>query len=378
MIRRTLYLLLPLLLAVHSVRGQTTVAGMQVAAHGFVDSYHAVRSERPNDWMSSRTRLRTEFSLTHGGAGAFISANVMYNAILPDRSGFQLREAYLTYATTRWDLRAGQQIITWGVADGLRLTDVISPMDYTEFLAEDYDDIRVPVGALRVRYGGDRVSLDAVIVPVPRMYVLPTDAANPWSLGTLPDVARPSRRLYHTEYGARLTAYLSGIDFSLSALHTWQKVPELHHGALCYRRMGMFGADVSVPVGQVVLRGEVASYVYDAGSEHALIGLDWYIPSSWTLSAQYAHQLLHHGQSRHSGLATFRLSKAMLNNILQLQTFAYVDVTYGGLYDRSSLDYAVNDQVHLLLGYDLLRGDRGQFAVYRHNSEAWIKAKYSF
>ena len=47
-------------------------------------------------------------------------------------------------------------------------------------------------------------------------------------------------------------------------------------------------------------------------------------------------------------------------------------LTIGGL------DYAVNDQLHAIIGYDLFHGDKGMFAVYRHNSEYWVKLKYSF
>ncbi len=88
---------------------------------------------------------------------------------------------YAYYSNSHWDIRAGRQIITWGVADALRLTDIISPMDYTEFLAQDYDDIRIPVGALRLRYSREKWSLEAVAVPINSFFELPTDEENPWS-----------------------------------------------------------------------------------------------------------------------------------------------------------------------------------------------------
>ena len=139
---------------------------LRVDVKGFVDTYHALRTQAPNDWMSSRTRVRGEVRLEKGHAGAFVSANLVHNAILKDRSGFQLREAFAYYSDNNWDVRAGRQIITWGVADGLRLTDIISPMDYTEFLAQDYDDIRIPVGGLRLRYSRQSWSFEAIAVPV--------------------------------------------------------------------------------------------------------------------------------------------------------------------------------------------------------------------
>jgi len=357
---------------------------LRVNVKGFVDTYHAVRSEQPNDWMSSRTRVRGEVTIEKGNTGAYVSANLIHNAILKDRSGFQLREAYAYYSDDHWDVRAGRQIITWGVADALRLTDIISPMDYTEFLAQDYDDIRIPVGALRLRYSREKWCFEAVAIPVSSFFELPTDDKNPWSVGPLPIGDEPNHRLSNMEYGGRLSFFLSGIDFSFSALHTWNKMPVFCDGIGQYRRMTMLGADVSVPVGKFVVRGEVAEYLDEAqtfgraASTNALLGIDWYAGNDWSLSAQYSHKYIASGDNRNSGLATFRISKELLHNTLALQSFAYVDVTNGGVYNRLSADYAINDQLHATIGYDYFHADRGMFTVYKKNSELFFKLKYSF
>lgn len=362
---------------------------LRVGVKGFVDTYHALRTESPNDWMSSRTRVRGEVTLEKGHTGAFVSANLVYNAILKDRTGFQLREAYAYYSDEHWDLRAGRQIIAWGVADGLRLTDIISPMDYTEFLAQDYDDIRIPVGGLRLRYSREKWCAELVVVPVSSFFELPTDDTNPWSVGPIPIGDEPSHRLCNMEYGGRLSFFLSGIDFSLSALHTWNKQPVICGGMGQYRRMTMLGADCSLPLGRFVLRGEVAEYLNEAqaaasqdvpraASTNALLGIDWYAGNEWSLSAQYAHKYVSSGERRNTGLATFRISKDLLRNTLALQSFAYIDVTNGGIYNRLSADYALNDQLHATLGYDYFHADRGSFTVYDNNSEVFLKLKYSF
>ena len=357
---------------------------LRVDVKGFVDTYHALRTEAPNDWMSSRTRVRGEVRLEKGCAGAFVSANLIHNAILKDRSGFQLREAYAYYSDDHWDARAGRQIITWGVADGLRLTDIISPMDYTEFLAQDYDDIRIPVGGLRLRYSREKWSFEAVAVPVSSFFELPTDDKNPWSVSPIPIGDEPSPRLYNMEYGGRLSFFLSGIDFSLSALHTWNKMPVFCDGIGQYQRMTMLGADCSIPAGKFVIRGEFAEYLDElqtfgrAASSNMLLGVDWYAGNDWSLSAQYAHKYIAGGDNRNSGLATFRISKDLLHNTLSIQSFAYIDVTNGSIFNRLSADYALNDQLHATLGYDFFHADRGQFVVYDKNSEVFVKLKYSF
>ncbi len=358
---------------------------LQVGIKGFVDTYHALRTEQPNNWMSSRSRVRGELTIEKGHAGAFVSANLIHNAILSNHTGFQLREAYAYYSDNHWDVRAGRQIITWGVADALRLTDIISPMDYTEFLAQDYDDIRIPVGGLRVRFSREKWSMEAVAIPVSSFFDLPTDAENPWSVGPIAIGAEPSHNAYNMEYGGRLAFFLSGIDFSFSALHTWNKQPVLCNGVGEYRRMTMLGADVSVPMGKFVVRGEVAEYLDElqtggtrAASTNALLGIDWYAGNDWTLSAQYSHKYVALGEHRNTALSTLRISKELLHNTLTLQTFAYIDVTNGGVFNRLSADYALNDQIHAVIGYDYFHADGGMFAIYNKNSELFFKLKYSF
>jgi len=367
--------------------GAAALLGMAVAApaqdslkysvKGFVDTYHAVRTESPVDWMSSRTRVRGEFKLDYKTCGAFVSANLVYNALLKDLSGFQLREAYAYWDHPHWDIRFGKQIISWGAADGLRVTDLISPMDYTEFLAQDYDDIRIPVGALRVRYIHDSWNLEAVAVPVAEFFKLPTDPANPWSVGELPPEVKPDRKPRNMEYGARFSCYLGGVDFSLMALRTWSKMPELQGDHIGYHRLTVIGGDVSVPFGNFVFRGELADNMDDHGNHlgNALAGLDWYPGSDWNVSAQYNQTF---GAGEHTSLATLRISKALLNNALTLSTFAYADVRDLGVFNRLSADWAATDQIHAILGYDFFYARGGMFTRYAHNSEAWVKLKYNF
>lgn len=407
-----LFLISLLCLVLLPVSAQEEDGQLQVGVKGFIDTYHALRTSSPGDWMSSRSRVRGELTLEKGDAGMFVSANAVYNCLIDSQSGFFLREAYLYYGHSGWDIRAGWQIITWGVADAVRITDIVSPMDFTEFLAQDYDDIRIPVNALRVRYTRPQWSAEAVVIPVSSFYELPVDSRNPWAV-SLPGIDipytismgnQPDKRFKNIEYGGRVEAYLSGVDFCVSALRTWNKMPVFRKtlapdgSLLCegeYRRMTMLGADLSVPFGKFVLRAEAAEYFGEAqepivGAEvtirnttNALIGMDWYAGNDWQLGVQYSHKYISGSlrdisSYRNTGMATVRISKDLLHNTLNLSTFAYIDVTNGGVYNRLSADYALTDQIHAVLGYDLFHADSGQFAMYDRNSEVWMKLKYSF
>ena len=72
------------------------------------------------------------------------------------------------------------------------------------------------------------------------------------------------------------------------------------------------------------------------------------------------------------------MSKKLLRNTLTLSTFGYVGIKERELFDRSSVDYALTDEIHLLAGVDVFVGNEGIFGQYEDNSEVWVKAKYSF
>ena len=383
---------------------------------GFVDTYHAVRSKSPNDFMSSRTRFRGELKMLKGNSYFFTSFNAVHNSILKSQTGIELREAFFEYTASSWDLKAGRQIVSWGVADGMRITDIISPMDMTEFLAQDYDDIKMPVNAIRLRWLNPKMNCELIYVPIPSFFIIPDESENPWSIfpkGGSPvfDIEmdnKPELEIKNSEVGARFSFFLPGADFSVSALHTWNKMPVFSRSYSSnddtvfvkanHYNLDMLGLDFSVPKGQFVFRGEAAYYIGEAhelddeitntapikkNSLNWLFGIDWYPGNDWTITAQYSHKFITDYvdvllEKENTVLSTAGITKKLFRSTLSVSTFAYVDLSNGGFFDRSSIDYALSDEIHLLIGYDWFHGDKGMFGLFKDNSEIWFKAKYSF
>ena len=377
--------------------------------NGFVDTYHAVQAEHPHDFTTSRTRLRAELRVDYENAYLFTSLNGVHNSILDDRTGVQLQEAYFNYQNDLVEFKAGRQIVVWGVADGLRITDLISPVDYTEFMSSDYDDMRMAVDGFRVKYPGERVNAEIVYVPVPRYFQMPLGEDNPWR-PNLPEKAGldfpegPDAKFKNGDFGTRLSFFLSNLDFSISALHTHNQSPVsvvepvsrdsvVIHGI--HETMTMFGGDMSMPIGEFVIRAEVAEYFREAlgyannldyarkNTFNALGGIDWYAGNNWTFMVQYLHKYIADysdelANEKNSSEMTFRISKELLNNTLKFSLYGMFDIDNLGYYGRASGDYSLTDQVMLSLGYDHFGGKRGQLAGYKKNREVWAKAKYYF
>ena len=383
---------------------------LSLQLNGFVDSYHALQLGSPYKVMSSRTRLRLEIRANYGEASLFSSVNLAYNSLIKEQSGAFLREAYFDYAGKYLEVKAGRQIVTWGVADGLRITDLISPMDYTEFMANDYDDIRVPVNAINLKYPGESFSAELVFVPVPEYFVMPSGEDNPWSMpvpeGVSMDLSgTPEKHIKNSEVGTRLRFFLENLDFSLTALRTFNKSPvtiadydpETKSVVIqgIYKPMYVLGGDFSIPVSEFVVRGEMAGYFGEPialndsrryrlrKTFNALLGLDWYAGDNWTFMVQYMHKVIMDyrkelGMEQNTSMVTARISKEVLNNTLKLSVYGMYDIDNVSFYIRPAADYLLNDQITLSLGADILGGRRGTFKTYEDNTQIWVKGKYFF
>jgi hypothetical protein len=382
---------------------------------GFVDTYHAVRIEDPNDFLASRSRFRGEIEKINNRSYFFVSLNAVHNNIIPELTKIQFREAFLEYTGDSWGFKAGRQIIIWGKADGMRITDVISPMDLTEFLAQDYDDIRMPVNGIVLSKFSNNWDLDLVCVPVFESYILPGEG-NPWGMDysqmgpgiVLEEARKPEISLSNVEYGGKLSFYLSGIDFDISALRTWNKAPVYSYSindstsALHMRpehhRLGFVGLGFSKSLSAFILRGESAFYFdkkfspnienYEAGlpernSINYLFGIDWYPGNDWTLTGQFSDEyILDYSKqienTEHTCISTLGISKKVLRSTLNLSTFGYIGLNEGDFFNRTSADYSLSDNIHVMAGFDWFHGNAGLFGQYNDNSQVWVKAKFSF
>jgi len=387
--------------------------GADFEPQGFVDTYHAVRYSDPNDYLSSRTRLRLEMWMSGENASLFASMNAIHNNVITSNSGLELREAYMDYQAEKWDIRVGRQIIIWGKADGVQITDVISPMDLTEFLARDYDDIRLPVDAVRWRLILDKANFELIWVPIFQAAILPS-GDNPWAVKTefpadlnvtFENPLIPEKKLKNSEFGGKISFYLPGIDLALSSLYTWDKFPVMNQTRIDdnnlstraeHHRLTFVGMEFSMPYHEFVIRGEAAYYkgkylepaslddmLMQKNTVNWLLGLDWSPGSNWTLSAQFADNfILDYDKKilneKHTMISTLNISKKLFRETLTISSMGYLGINDKDCFTRSSMDYALTDELHLLAGFDMFIGDKGMFGQFEDNNELWIKAKYSF
>ena len=386
----------------------STLTVAETDIRGFVDTYQSIGIEQPHRYMGSRTRLRLEGDLTCGDAWAFASVNAVYNGIVEEETGLHLREAYVAWAGDRFDFRAGNQIIIWGRSEGLYVTDNVSPKDYSEALARDFDDLRIPVTAFRGRLLLDMVTVELVYLPLFTPAVIPytqegAESDNPWAIELpagmpLHETESPATRAGNAEIGARVSLNTSALDIALSGLYTWNDIPVMHLGAdgitPRHHRLTVWGIDASLPVWIFVFRGEAAlrqgdRFTMQSGAVTkktgtvGLLGIDVSPGNEWTLSAQaYDRYIPGYDdvctEPRHDVYATLRIAKNVLRSTLSLSAMAFYGFEYRETYCRMSATYALTDAASVAAGVDLFDGNGGSFGMYSGNSAGFIECKYNF
>ncbi len=166
----------------------------------------------------------------------FDSSSVHNELRVEDNLHEVLREFYLNYMHGNWNIRLGKQQIAWGESDGLRLCDIINPLDLSRegpFRDSDegYETTRIPLLLARVNYTFSDTQFGPIYEPGVEFVFNPGDirqnrspADSIWQPhapllppGITPVIKddRPSKQLRHPEWGCRLTGSIRDTNTSL-------------------------------------------------------------------------------------------------------------------------------------------------------------------
>jgi hypothetical protein len=383
---------------------------------GKIETIQSLRVRSPHDTITSRAGLQLKLAADLEWLYGFVSLDGEKNWIVEDETGVDLDEAWVEHVGNGWDLRVGRQIIIWGQADGIQITDIISPPDYTESITRDLEDIRQPVEAAQFRLTGDQVDVAMIWIPVFKAAIQP-EGDNPWAIqndlpdgvtASMADPLEPDAALENGEIAAKVSAYMQGLDVSASAFYTWDDHPAYHrqvhmnggtvHIAYTpeHHRLTVLGLTLSRPWSDFVFRGEAAYYLgryLEPARVKAnpirrdiliwLGGLDWSPGGNWSVIAQFSgeHVLDHDtrlADDAHTYLATLNVSKKLLRETLTLSNIVFYHLNDNECYDRMAVEYAATDAFRFSLGADVFIGADGRFGQYQDNTQVWMKAKYSF
>ena len=217
-------------------------------------------------------------------------------------------DASVDYKGPRFDLLAGFTRIAWGRLDELQPTDVVNPLDASQFFFESRSEARLPVALVRLRgHLTENASIEGVYVPLFRRgrFDQLDEATSPFNLESAftPDIGaclppgcptllpfviqrrEPPRTFGGAQGGARFNATTGRVDWSVAAYRGLEPFGIARSGSLTtppvpyvpidvvHSRFTMVGADFETVRGEWGLRGELAAFIEDNFQEPSLLVL---------------------------------------------------------------------------------------------------------
>lgn len=385
---------------------------------GFVRQYTGVLLEPPNEYSIIQNTLDLELSQSKGDIGFY--ANPFLYHYRDNTLDFDLREAYLDLYTKNIDFRIGKQQIIWGKADGVFITDVVSPKNLREFLLWDFSEIRMGVTAVNTEYYfASGQSLTFVWIPVFSPTKVPPEGSI-WR--TTPDFPveptfnysqkEPALHLENSEYFARYSLSKSAVDVDLMGGYTWDDDPTMHVSRQIdtatmqlsglkvtpqHHRLGLAGGSFSTEIKGFILRGEGAWYfdkyfnTEDPGAIEGVVtkdylnyvvGIDKFI-GEWKLSAQFIQDRIHDYeepvmQNKMRNTTTLLINRTLFREKVRLELFSYVGIDDEDALIRFRGYFYPHDGFSIELGTNLFVGEKGRFGQYDKNDMVYSKVKYNF
>lgn len=354
---------------------------------------------------------------------SFFKVNPMLYHYFADSLYFRLRESYIDLYFDNFDIRTGKQQIVWGKADGVFITDIVSPKDLFEFLLPDFDEIRRGVIGLKFDYYIDNSTLEFVWLPVFTPTKLP-DENSVWAVEPnfpLPPTFDYSKQdvqasLENSEVFIKYSTLSEYIDYEIMSGYTWDDDPTMFTSVTIdsstgttnliitpeHKRLPVAGGSFSAPVGPVVLRGEGAYYwgkyfntinpalnngVIQKDYIHYMLGIDFTL-FDINLSTQFIQRVIMNYEDiiqptvlfkgEVNNMMTFLANYSMLNETLTLEIFSYYDFEYSDALIKPRILYDYSDSINLQFGANIFTGTEGLFGQYNKNDMIYGKIIYSF
>ncbi len=392
----------------------------QVDINGFVRNYTSVLYDN-GDFNMLQNTLNLNFETI--GDKVALKANPMIYLYGNDSIDFQMREIYLDFYFNSIDLRIGKQQVVWGKADGVFITDIVSPLNLSEFLLPDFDEIRVGVYAAKFDYYFGSSTIEAIWKPTYAGNQLPSSGSIWFKPPEMPAPAtfdyskdKIDANFENSEIYLKYSLSSSAIDFDVMGAYVWDQTASMHvdkeyglnsfgnptlTGLLItpeHHRLYVAGCSFTSTIKSFVLRGEAAYYngkyfqsadplVEGALTQknylHYVVGLDYGV-GNLKLSTQFIQKYIMNyedliDEDELQNTMTFLARYDAMRETLHLELFSYVGLNYGDALIRPKVTYDFSDSFSILLGSNIFVGDnRGIFGRYNDNSMIYTKIKYNF
>ena len=395
------------------------VSAVNFHVDGFVQGNYAVNTVADNPdgkefkWSEERVQIKLEASREQ--IRFVVKEDAFYNQN-DSKTSTEMREGYIDYSASKWDIRAGKQIVTWGVGDFLFINDVF-PKNYNAYYSgQALEYLKKGVDALKIGYYPEIFDLELVTVPVFEPNTLP-DERQFWVYDPLSGVSNretiePPSILKNTEVALRLYRDIAGFDVSVYCYRGYYRQPsELPDNPIAptklllfYPKLNVYGSSiqgkamdgvVSFETGYYDSREDLAgnnSAIINSQSkylivyqrqlwEDCIIGLQYYAEYMHNYAAYERNLPLSAPKERQlHQLATVRMTQLVKNQTLKLSFFAIYGLSEGDYLINPEVKYNVTDLIWTSLGTMIFggRSQWSQFGQLSKDDNVYALIRYEF
>ena len=404
---RSAALWLVVLCAPLAARAELTLSGFLQQNTAF-NTVTANPEGRDYKWLEERAQLKFEAT---GDAWRLLAKGDFAYDHLGRKNQAELREGYVEYTASNWDLRAGRQIITWGLGDLVFVNDVFPKDHEALFAGRPLEYLKCGLDAVKLGMYPEFASFELVAASSFRESRTPDDRRfhvfDPMPAVTDRETVKPGQG----DVGLRIYRDIAGYDAALYLYRGFQRTPSMRPDSttaptgstLFYPKLSVYGASVSGRAGNGVLSLEGA--YYDSRQDRG--GGDFTVPNTQTrllvgyqfqpvedlsLSFQYYTEYMHdYGaylaappagfpvEKRRSHTFTARVTQLAWHQTLWLSAYASYNTANGDYFVNPELRYSFTDRIWAAIGANLFGGKSwGQFGQLSRDDNVYLQARYVF
>ena len=371
------------------------------------------------------TRLQVQAEKNWIHLGMKLTADFLYDGIV-DQTGIHLetgagyvdlRDANVSVTPASFmDIKAGRQILTWGVGDLIFINDLF-PKDYVSFfIGRDVEYLKAPSDAFKISFFGQQVNVNLVYTPRfdPDRFI--TGSRLSYYSPTLGRTAgrdaiirteTPDRWFKDDEIALRLYRNLRGYELALYGYRGFWKSPagtDPKTGRAVFPELGVYGASARGKFLKGIASIEIGHY--DSAENRAgdnpfiknsefrlLLGYEQELARNFTAGMQYyIEHIINYGEYLESlpwgtpqrdenrQVLTLRLSQLLMSQNLSLSLFTFYSPSDRDGYVRPNAHYKINDHWSTELGGNVFFGDRASsfFGQFEIDSNVYSSLRISF
>jgi hypothetical protein len=390
-----------------------------ISLHGFLQGNYSLNITTSNpggdDFKWAEERMQIKLDAYHDPFRLFFKTDFSYDHIDRDADP-DFREIYLDYTALSFDIRAGRQIITWGVGDLIFINDVF-PKDYEAFFSgRPIEYLKLGIDGIKAGVYPDLFSVEFVFIPFFEPNNFPRSDRF-WMFDPFPSATdrtdeEPPTTLDNTEIAVRVYRNVAGFDMSLYFYRGFFRNPSLMPGnpvmplkiTEFFPERSVYGASLQGRALDGVMSLEAGYYdsrqdrngidpLIPNSSTRFLIGYQRQLWEDFTAGVQYYGEYMHDysdyikslpngfpKQKRLTDLFTVRLTQLLRHQTLKLSFFSFWSLSDGDYLINPEIKYSFTDSIWAALGAIVFGGGEKwhQFGQFDRNDNVYIQMRYEF